>query len=170
MGILKKIFGIDTDSENSNADNDSLDVKSFDLNSLADIDIRKAKESIKKQRKKNLKKFDANYEKAKKLIQKGRSDEAQELTSKDVLGYHKTFAKAQSLEKEENLKEAAIIYWFNIYENGTDAPANFNRLLIILRKLKLYKAELSIALIFSDFVKNKNKGKLDRRINTIKNK
>lgn len=123
---------------------------SFDLNQLAEIDLDEAVSKIKEKRKENQK--------------------AQKSTSKDVLGYFSVYAKAEKLEKEGKLEDAAIIYWKNIYENGSDAPANFKRLLIVLSKLKRKKEELSVALIFSSFVNGKEKDKIEKRIANIKKK
>jgi hypothetical protein len=87
-----------------------------------------------------------------------------------VVAYFPVYQKAEKLEKEGNLEEAAKIYWSNIYENGTDAPANFKRLLIVLSKLGRKKEELAVAKIYSSFVKEKELEKLKKRIINIEKK
>ncbi|MFB0562272.1 MAG: hypothetical protein ACETWM_13795 [Candidatus Lokiarchaeia archaeon] len=109
------------------------------------ISVKQAIRHIKNKRKENLKKFDENYEKALKLIDLGKYYEAQRLTNEDVLGYYHVYIEAEQKEKAGKLEEAAEIYWRNIYINGTEAPANFKRLLIILRKLNRLSEELKIA-------------------------
>jgi hypothetical protein len=78
--------------------------------------------------------------------------------------------KQKSWEKEGKLEEAAKIYWSNIYENGTDAPANFKRLLIVLSKLGRKKEELTVAKLYTSFVKDKELDKLKKRILNIEKK
>lgn len=107
--------------------------------------VRKAIKIIKKKRKRNKEIFNENYNQAMKLIDKGKAKKAQKLTSPDVLDYVEVYNKAKSFEDEGNFEKAADLYWHNIIDNGTDAPANFNRLLIVLRKLERYEDELKIA-------------------------
>lgn len=177
MGIFKNLFGKkgqkDPPSKSRNEpelENQKTKVKAIPLNELADINIDKAVSTIRNKRKDNQRKFKSNYEKAKALIRKGQTQKAQELTSQDVVAYFPVYQKAEKLEKEGNLEEAAKTYWSNIYENGTDAPANFKRLLIVLSKLGRKKEELSVAKIYSSFVKEKELDKLKKRISNIKKK
>jgi len=179
MEILKKIFGkkkrkdIQTKSKLNNEpviQRRTIKVKNIALDDLVDINFKEVISVIKRRRENNIKKFEENSAKASELAGQGKFKKAQDLTSQDVLGYYHVYAKANKLEKEEKLEEAAKIYWKNIYENGTDAPANFKRLLIVLSKIGRKKDELSVAKIYSAFVKEKDREKLERRITNIKKK
>ena len=179
MGIFKKIFG-KKEKKTHQINSKSIDelpsqgqafqVENVKLDQLADINIDKAVSTIRNKRIDNQRKFESNYEKAKALIKKGQTQKAQELTSQDVLGYFPVYQKAEKLEKEGKLEEAAKIYWSNIYENGTDAPANFKRLLIVLSKLGRKKEELTVAKLYTSFVKDKELDKLKKRILNIEKK
>lgn len=79
--------------------------------------------------------FHENYKKAEKLIESGKFEEAKKLTQKDVVVYSHVYEEAEKKEKAGKLEEAAELYWINISTNGTDAPSNFTRLMIILKKL-----------------------------------
>jgi len=175
MGIFKKIFGTKEQNDSSRKIKEKpmpkdLKSKAISLDELADITTDEAVSMILKKRKNNRREFESNYDKAKTIIRKGQTQKAQELTSQDVLGYFHVYQKAEKLEKEGNLEKAAKIYWSNIYENGTDAPANFKRLLIVLRKLGRKKEELTVAKIYSAFVKEKELQKLKKRIINIEKK
>jgi len=179
MEIFKKLFGKkeqkDTQAESGlkeepNTQSQTFEAKNITLDELTGINVKEVISAIKKKREDNIKKFEEIYSKAEKLIRQGKIQKAQELTSQDVLSYFHVYKKAEKLEKEGSLEEAAEIYWSNIYENGTDAPANFKRLLIILSKLDRKKEELSVAKIYSDFVKEKDREKLERRIENIRSK
>ena len=82
----------------------------------------------------------------------------------------KNYQKAYELEKRGDLIKAAKLYWKNIYKNGSDAPANFNRLLIVLDKLKHYEDELRVAEVFIVFVSEEYIDKLKKRIERLKKK
>jgi hypothetical protein len=179
VGIFKKIFGKkeqkDTPAESNlkeepNTQNQTFEAKNITLDELTGINVKEIISVIKKKRENNIKKFEEIYAKAEKLISQGKVQKAQDLTSQDVLSYFPVYKKAEKLEKEGNLEEAAEIYWSNIYKNGTDAPANFKRLLIVLSRLDRKKEELSVAKIYSAFVKGKDREKLERRIENIRNK
>lgn len=179
MGLFKKIFGKkeqrapQTKSKlkhESQRQDQIFEVKNITIDELAEINIDKVVSTINKKRENNQSKFDENYEKAKTLIKKGQTKKAQELTSQDVIGYFPIYRKAEKLEKEGKLEEAAKIYWSNLYDNGTDAPANFKRLLIVLSKLGRKQEELSVAKIYSSFVKEKDREKLKSRIINIEKK
>jgi accessory colonization factor AcfC len=144
--------------------------KKIKLDDLADINVEEVILAIKKKKQKNISTFEENYAKAVELMGQGKAKKAQDLTTQDVIGYYDIYAKANKLEEEGKLEDAAKIYWKNIYENGTDAPANFKRLLIVLSKIGRKKEELSVAKIYSAFVKEKDREKLERRITKIKKK
>lgn len=175
MGIFKKLFGKkeqkDPQSKLRNEPQPKVyKINAISLNDLADINIDKAISTIRNKRKDNQRKFKSIYEEAKELIRKGQTQKAQELTSQDVVSYFTVYQKAEKLEKEGNLEEAGKVYWSNIYENGTDAPANFKRLLIVLSKLGRKKEELSVAKIYTYFIKKKELEKLKKRIINIEKK
>ncbi|HUS49409.1 MAG TPA: hypothetical protein VMZ91_04555 [Candidatus Paceibacterota bacterium] len=106
--------------------------KVFDLKTSS---VEEIVEYIKNKRLANRRKFHENYKKAEKLIESGKFEEAKKLTQKDVLVYYHVYAEAEKKEKAGKLEEAAELYWINISTNGTDDPANFKRLIIILKKL-----------------------------------
>ncbi len=137
---------------------------------LKDISVKEAVEHIKNKRAENRRRFDENYKKAEKLINSGKFDEAQKLTQADVLGYYPVYAEAEKKEKEGKLEEAAELYWRNIYVNGTDAPANFRKLLTISRKLGRLSDELKVAEIYLKFVNKNDYAKIEKRIESIKKK
>jgi len=113
--------------------------------------VEEVVEYIKKKRIANKKKFDENYKKAFELIDFGKSEEAQKLTQEDVLGYYPVYAEAEKKEKAGKLEEAVELYWTNISTNGTDAPANFTRLMIILKKLGRLSERSKISEIYDKF-------------------
>lgn len=135
---------------------------------LKDISVKEAIEHIKNKRIENKKKFDETYKKAEKLIESGKFEEAQKLTQEDVLGFYPVYADAEEKEKVGNLEEAAELYWRNIYTNGTDAPANSKRLLIVLRKLGRLSDELKVAEIYLNFVSKNDYPIIEKRIEDIK--
>lgn len=137
---------------------------------LENISVKEAVEHIKNKRTENKRKFDENYKKAEKLIESGKFEEAQKLTQEDVLGYYPVYAEAEKKEKAGNLEEANELYWRNIYTNGTDAPANFNRLLSVLSKLGRLSDELKVAEIYLQFVNQNDYPKIEKRIEGIKRK
>lgn len=133
------------------------------VTNFKNITIEEACINIKNKREENKKIFDENYEKANKLIDLGKYKEAEKLTSKDVLGYYHIYAKAENEEKLGNLEEAAKLYWKNIYLNGSDAPANFKRLLIIFKKLDQLEDELKLAKIYLNFVSKSDYPKIEKK-------
>jgi len=106
---------------------------------------------IKNKRIANRRKFDENYKKAEKLIESGKFEKAQKVTHEDVLGYYPVYVEAEKKEKAGKLEEAAELYWANISTNGTDAPANFYRLMGILKKLGRLSEELKVSEIYDKF-------------------
>lgn len=86
------------------------------------------------------------------------------------LNYGNVLQAALELEKSGNLIDAARLYWENIYVNGTDTPANFNRLLVVLKKLKLYCDALKAAEIYIHFVDEPYKSKIQEMIHSIEKK
>jgi hypothetical protein len=137
---------------------------------LTNISIKETIGHIKNKRIENIRKFDKNYKNAKKLIQSGKFEKAQKLTQEDVLGYYPIYSEAEGKEKIGKLEEAAELYWRNIYTNGTDAPANFKRLLVILKKLGRLSDELKVAEIYLHFVNKNDYSKIEKRIEDIRRK
>ena len=135
---------------------------------LENIVIEEAIEHIKIKRMNNIERFDQNYKKAANLIESGKYIDANKLTQEDVLGYYSVYADAEEKEKAGKLDDAAELYWKNIYVNGTDAPANFNRLLIVLKKLGRLSDELKVAEIYLNFVKDTEYPKIEKRIKSLK--
>lgn len=150
MGIFKKIFGKRDQKASTTEPNSGSGIQVSSLDQLTEMDIDEAVSKIKEKRKQNQK--------------------AQKLTSEDVTGYFQVYSSAEKLEKAGKLEDAAKTYWRNIFENGTDAPANFKRLLIVLSKLGRKKEELSVALIYLAFVKEKEREKIKKRIENIRKK
>ena len=140
------------------------------MSNLENIPVKEAIEHIRNKRIENRKKFDENYKKTEKLIESGKFEEAQKLTREDVLGYYPVYAEAEKKEKAGKLEEAAELYWRNIYNNGTDAPANFKRLLIVLGKLGRLSDELKVAEVYLKFVGKSDYLKIEKRIEGIKGK
>jgi len=138
------------------------------MSNLENIPVEEAIEHIKNKRIENRRKFDENYKRAEKLIESGKFEEAQKLTQEDVLGYYPDYAEAEKKEKAGKLEEAAELYWRNIYTNGTDAPASFKRLLIVLRKLGRLSDELKVAEIYLKFVNKSDYPNIEKRIEGIK--
>ena len=108
------------------------ETKIFDLKTSS---VEEIVEYIKNKRIANRRKFHENLIKAEKLIESGKFEEAQKLTREDVVVYYHVYAEAEKKEKAGKLEEAVKLYWTNISTNGTDAPANFKRLMVILKKL-----------------------------------
>jgi hypothetical protein len=126
------------------------EIKIFDLKTSL---VGEIVEYIKKKRIKNRRKFDENYKKVSKLIDSGKFEEVQKATQEDVLGYYPVYVEAEKKEKAGKLEEAAELYWINISTNGTDVPANFYRLMIILKKLGRLSEELKVSEIYDHFFK-----------------
>jgi len=99
----------------------------------------------------NRRKFHENNIKAEKLIESGQFEEARKLTREDVVVYHHIYAEAEKKEKSGKLEEAAELYWTNISTNGTDAPANFTQLIIILKKLDRLSEALKVSEIYDKY-------------------
>ncbi|GAG57772.1 unnamed protein product [marine sediment metagenome] len=108
-------------------------------------------EYIKNKRIANRRKFHENLIKAEKLIESGKFEEAQKLTQEDVIAYYHVYAEAEKKEKAGKLEEAAELYWTNISTNGTDAPANFTRLMVILKKLGRLSEALKVSEIYAKY-------------------
>jgi len=132
--------------------------------------VEKMVKIIEKKRAKNRTEFNKNYEKAIRFIKAGKDKKAQELSSTDVLGYYSVYAEAEKKEKQGDLRSAAKLYWKNIFVNGTDAPANFRRLLIVLGKLGEFEDELKVARVYLHFVGDRDRLWLDRRIKKLQKK
>jgi len=150
----------------------SIDVPGIELNQLADLDIDRAISKIKEKRARNQKALDDHYKKISDLNSKGEHEKALALmqgnVTSDILSYSAVTAKAEKLEKAGKLEESAKVYWKNIYENGSDLPYNFKRLMIILSKLKRKKEELTVAKIYTVFVSDSYREKIERRIDKIR--
>ncbi|MEX1014919.1 MAG: hypothetical protein WDZ80_07225 [Candidatus Paceibacterota bacterium] len=152
----------------------SLDISRFDLNQLSELDVKGAIAKIKGKRKQNQKALDDHYKRASDLNSKGESEKALELIQggavSDILSYSSVTDKAYKLETAGKLEQAAKVYWINIYENGSDLPYNFKRLMIILSKLKRKKEELTVAKINCAFVSDSYREKIEKRISNIEKK
>lgn len=152
----------------------SIDVSGIELNQLSDLNVDKAISRIKEKRIQNRKTLDSHYKRASDLNSKGEHEKALELMQGDVtseiLSYSSVTDKARKLEKAGKLEASAKVYWKNIYENGSDLPYNFNRLMIILSKLKRKKEELTVAKIYSAFVGDSYREKIEKRISNIERK
>jgi len=85
-------------------------------------------------------------------------------------GFYYYYSEALVSEKNGELRKAAELYWDNIYQNGTDAPASFIRLLIVLNRLEEYEIELKIAKIYRRFVYEKFQDSLDKKIARLEKK
>lgn len=94
----------------------------------------------------------------------------QEIVDTDYLYYYPIYELASNEEKTGNIKRACEILWYNIYNNGTLAIGNYNRLLILLRKLEEYEKELVIANICKNVIPNCDFETIDKRIVTINKK
>lgn len=140
------------------------------LHEIVDIDIASIINTINKRQLENSKLEEENYRKADKYISDGNYTKASELTQQDVTGYYTTYLKAQSEEQKNNLLRAAEIYWFNIYHNATIAPGNYDRLLILLKKLNKPELELKIAELYLRFGKPQKKESIKKRIENIQKK
>jgi len=107
---------------------------------LTNLNLDDVIKAIKNKQIKNKELFESNYKRARELVGTGASDnEIRKLTEEDVTGYYPIYLKASKMEKSENLEGALDLYWGNIYVNGTDAPGNYERMIVILNKLKRYK-------------------------------
>ena len=124
------------------------ETKIFDLKTSS---VEEIVEYIKNKRIANRRKFHENYRKAEKLIESGKFEEAQKLTREDVVVYYHVYAEAEKKEKAGKLEEAAELYWTNISTNGTDAPANFTRLMVILKKLGRLSEALKVSEIYDKY-------------------
>ena len=122
--------------------------KIFDLKTSS---VEEIVEYIKNKRIANRRKFHENHKKAEKLVESGKFEKAQKLTQKDVVVYYHVYAEAEKKEKAGKLEEAAELYWINISHNGTDAPANFTRLMIILKKLGRLSEALKVSEIYDKY-------------------
>jgi len=145
---IKKKINEDQPSELTSNEEEKEEIKIFDLKTCSVEEIVKY---IKKKRIANRRKFDENYEKAFKLIDSGKDEEAQKLIREDVLGYYPVYTDAEKKEKAGKLEEAAELYWTNISTNGTDAPGNFYRLMVILKKLGRLSERLKVSEIYNKF-------------------
>jgi len=124
------------------------EIKIFDLKTSS---VEEIVEYIKNKRIANRRKFHENLIKAEKLIESGKFEEAQKLTREDVIAYYHVYAEAEKKEKADKLEEAAELYWTNISTNGTDAPANFTRLMVILKKLGRLSEALKVSEIYDKY-------------------
>ncbi|NVM38690.1 MAG: zinc ribbon domain-containing protein [Candidatus Lokiarchaeota archaeon] len=124
------------------------EIKIFDLKTSS---VEEIVEYIKNKRIANRRKFHENSIKAEKLIESGKFKEAQKLTREDVVAYYHVYAEAEKKEKAGKLEEAAELYWTNISTNGTDAPANFTQLMIILKKLGRLSEALKVSEIYDKY-------------------
>ena len=140
------------------------------LDEILGSDLGYQTEKIKIIREHNIEKQNMAYEQALFLNNKGRHEEAIKLSSSDYIGFVGFYYLAEKEEKKQNFQRAAEIYWYNLYHNGTDAPANFRRLLILLRKMKEYRKELRVAELYKRFVNPSMFEEINKRIATIKTK
>ena len=124
------------------------ETKIFDLKTSS---VEEILENMKNKRIANRRKFHENLIKAEKLIEFGKFVEAQKLTREDVVVYYHVYAEAEKKEKAGKLEEAAELYWTNISTNGTDAPANFTRLMVILKKLGRLSEALKVSEIYDKY-------------------
>jgi len=124
------------------------ETKIFDLKTSS---VEEIVENIKNKRISNRRKFHENLIKAEKLVESGKFEEAQKLTREDVIVYYHVYAEAEKKEKAGKLEEAAELYWTNISTNGTDAPANFTRLMVILKKLGRLSEALKVSEIYDKY-------------------
>jgi len=124
------------------------ETKIFDLKTSS---VEEIVEYMKDKRIANRRKFHKNHIKAEKLIESGKFEEAQKLTREDVVVYYHVYAEAEKKEKAGKLEEAAELYWTNISTNGTDAPANFTQLMIILKKLGRLSEALKVSEIYDKY-------------------
>jgi len=124
------------------------ETKIFDLKTSS---IEEIVENMKNKRIANRRKFHENLIKAEKLVESGEFEEAQKLTQEDVIVYYHVYAEAEKKEKAGKLEEAAELYWTNISTNGTDAPANFTRLMVILKKLGRLSEASKISEIYDKY-------------------
>ncbi|MEX1013971.1 MAG: hypothetical protein WDZ80_02315, partial [Candidatus Paceibacterota bacterium] len=151
-----------------------MDISRIELNQLSELNIERAISKIKAKRKQNQKILDDHYKKTTDLNSKGEHEKALELmqgdVTSDILSYSSVTDKAQKLEKAGNLEESAKVYWKNIYENGSDLPYNFNRLMIVLSKLKREKEELTVAKIYCAFVSDSYREMIEKKISNIEKK
>ncbi len=84
------------------------------------------------------------------------------------MGGYPLYQKAEMAEKKGNLEKAAKIYWENIFDNGTDARGNFDRLLIVLNRLGSLEEELKVAEIYLEFNEIKSeRERISKRISRI---
>lgn len=151
-----------------------MDISRIDLNKISELDVDRAISNIQEKRNQNRRKLDENYKRASDLNSERKHEKALELIQgdavSDILSYSSVTDKARKLEKTGKLEEAAKAYWLNIYENGSDLPYNFNRLMIILSKLKRKKEELTVAKIYTAFVSDSHRDKIEKRISKIEKK
>jgi len=145
---IKKKRNEDKPFESISKKEEKEETKIFDLKTSL---IEEVVENIKNKRIANRRKFHENLIKAEKLIESGKFEEAQKLTQEDVIVYYHVYAEAEKKEKAGKLEEAAELYWTNISINGTDAPANFTRLMVILKKLGRLSEALKVSEIYDKY-------------------
>ena len=145
---LKKRENKDQPFELTSNEEEKEETKIFDLKTSS---VEEIVENIKNKRIANRRKFHENLIKAEKLIESGKFEEAQKLTREDVIVYYHVYAEAEKKEKAGKLEEAAELYWTNISTNGTDAPANFTRLMVILKKLGRLSEALKVSEIYDKY-------------------
>jgi len=145
---IKKKINEDQSFELISNEEEKEEIKIFDLKTSS---VEEVVEYIKKKRIANKRKFDENHKKAFELIDSGKSEEAQKLTQEDVLEYYPVYAEAEKKEKAGKLEEAAELYWTNISTNGTDAPGNFHRLMVVLKKLGRLSERSKVSEIYDKF-------------------
>lgn len=137
---------------------------------ISKLRVEKIIKIIEKKRARNQKEFNKIYEKIDRLIEAGKSKKAPKLASRDILAYYPIYEEAEKKEKQGDLRGSAKVYWKNIFVNGTDAPANFRRLLIVLDKLGKFEDELKVARVYLHFVGGRDRLWLDRRIKRLQKK
>lgn len=87
------------------------------------------------------------------------------IIEEDYLYFYPIYHKSELAEESGDITRASEILWFNIYHNGTSAPGNYNRLMILLRKMGQHNMELKVANIYRKFVVTTNDLEtLDKRI------
>ena len=133
--------------------------------------VNEAVEIIKNRRSEIEKQKDLLYRKELELVDEGKFNALNKVYEKiQGLDFADVYQKAHLLEKSEKIDAAANLYWKNIFVNGSDIPANFTRLLILLNKLNLPSEELKVAEIYLHFINESNKEEIEKRIVRIKKK
>lgn len=122
---------------------------------------------IMKTRKQNLQNFHDLSDIRIKLIRIEEFNLHNEAAQIDLLGFYQNYVKAKEAEDHGDNPKAIHLYWDNIYRFGTDAPANFDRLLILLRKEQMYMHEMALIAVFIPFASDGKAEKLLKRRESV---